>query len=256
MNKQSCLLLGIVAAMSVGPARADAGDDPRIVSVTGSAEIKVVPDEVVLTLGIETFSTDLGRAKEDNDSRAAKTLAFAKAAGIESKHIQTDYIHIAPVTRHNYDSGGKRRNIHGFEVRKTIELVLKELVKFEDVLSGCLDAGVTNVHGVQFRTTELRKYRDEARALAIGAAREKALALAGELGQSIGRPRRIEEVSAGWRHGYNHARWGSYGSNLMQNTVQFRPGPAAEMAGTIALGQISVTAQVRVSFDLTDTEAH
>jgi Protein of unknown function (DUF541) len=56
----------------------------------------------------------------------------------------------------------------------------------------------THVYGIEFRTCGLRKHRDAARGLAIQAAREKAIALAGELGQEVGRPIDIREEYKGW----------------------------------------------------------
>jgi uncharacterized protein YggE len=132
-------------------------------------------------------------------------------------------------------------------VRKTIVITLKDVSKFEDVFTGALGAGATHVQGVQFRTTELRKYRDQARALAIQAAREKASALAGELGRKIGEPQSIEENSSGWSSSYS-ARWGGA---MTQNVVQnVGGGGSFSEDGTFAPGQISISARVTVTFDL------
>ena len=59
--------------------------------------------------------------------------------------------------------------------------------KFEDLLSDALEAGVTHVQGIEFRTTELRKHRDRARSLALKAAQEKAELLADGAGRKIGK---------------------------------------------------------------------
>jgi uncharacterized protein len=42
---------------------------PRIISVTGNAEIKVAPDEMSLKLGVDSDDKDLSVAKVDNDKR-------------------------------------------------------------------------------------------------------------------------------------------------------------------------------------------
>src|SRR5262245_32977077 len=51
------------------PARAQFIDRPgtNAISVNGEAEIRVVPDEVILTLGVETFNKILKAAKNLND---------------------------------------------------------------------------------------------------------------------------------------------------------------------------------------------
>ena len=58
-------------------------------------------------------------------------------------------------------------------VRKTIGIKLTNISGFDGVLSGLITNGVNNVQGIDFRTSELRKYRDKARTLAIQAAKEK-----------------------------------------------------------------------------------
>jgi uncharacterized protein YggE len=108
------------------------------------------------------------------------------------------------------------------------------------------------VLGIQFRTTELRKHRDEARGLAIQAAREKAVAMAGELGQAVGPPKTIYEQQVGWYSAYN-AWWGArYGGSMSQNVIQETGAGTMSSATTVAPGQITVNAKVTVTFELAD----
>ncbi len=144
-------------------------EEPRLITVSGAAEVRVVPDEVLITLGVETWDEDLDRAKRDNDRRVQQIVALAKSYGVSEQHIQTDHISIEPRYRNDYEN----RDFIGYFVRKTIVITLRDLSRFEDLLAGVLQAGVTHVHGIQFRTTELRKYRDEARALSPSGPREK-----------------------------------------------------------------------------------
>nr|WP_321268708.1 SIMPL domain-containing protein [uncultured Sulfurimonas sp.] len=172
--------------------------------MTGDAEVRVVPDEVILTLGVETWDKDLNIAKAENDQRTQQIVATAKKFNIAEKHIQTDYINIEP----RYEDMYEHKKFIGYFVRKTVVLTIRDTSMFETVLTGVLEAGANYVHGVQFRTTELRKHRDEARSLAIKAAREKANDLAQELGQSVGKPYNIQENPSNWWSGYNTG-WGS-----------------------------------------------
>ena len=59
-------------------------EDPasRTITVSGEAEVKVVPDEVVLTLAVETHHKDLTEVKRLNDQRMKDVLAAAVAAGV------------------------------------------------------------------------------------------------------------------------------------------------------------------------------
>ena len=221
----------------------------RLVNVTGEAEVRVVPNEVVLILGIETHDNQLAVAKSQNDSIVKRVLSLATKFGIAPEQVQTDYIGVVP----KYPSGCYELcDPIGFVVHKSVVITLRDLTRFEDLLTSVLNAGVNYVQGIDFRTTELRKYRDEARALAIRAAQEKAAALARELGQKAGRPQTIQEQQSSWWSGYG-AWWGSrWGSVMTQNTVQEYQGASLGVDSSVAPGQISVRASVAVSFELTD----
>ena len=255
-HQLSILALALVAllatvALGVAPATAQTAPpqdraEPRLVTVTGEAVVNVVPDEVVLTLGVESSDKQLRRAKSLNDERVKQVLAAAEKLGIPAKDIQTDHISIEPRYRDNYE----QRDFVGYFVRQTIEITLKDVSQFENLLTDVLDAGANYVHGIQFRTTELRKHKDEARALAIKAAREKAVALAQELDQKVGKPYAIREDQEGWGSGYN-SWWGNAGGfGMTQNVVQNAGNAGMEMDGALAPGQIGVTARVTVSFEL------
>ena len=221
--------------------------EPGIISVTGDAAVRVVPDEVLITLGVETWHRELGVALRRNDKRVEEILATVSALGIRSKDIQTDYISVDP-THEDYYS--EPRIINGYTVRKTMVVTLKDVSRFEKLLVAVTEAGTTNVQGIQFRTSELREFRDQARALATGAAREKAEAMAAELGMEIGRATSVREDHVGWWSWYGYGWWGAHGEPMWQNVVQNAGNPPPELEGSFAPGQISITARVSVSFEL------
>ena len=198
MNTKLVTLLAValllILALSAWTQDAPSSQAPRTVTVTGEAEVRVVPDEVILTLGVETWDKNLGRAKQQNDRIVARVLALAGEHGVPAEHAQTDYVSIDPRYRDGYY---EERDVIGYFVRKNVVVTLRDLAEFEPLLSDALEAGVNYVHGIEFRTTELRKYRDEARALAVEAAREKAVALAGGLDEDVGAPLTIREEQAG-----------------------------------------------------------
>jgi len=216
------------------------------VAVSGEAQINVVPDEVVLNLGVETWNDDLAAAKRQNDEIVQKVQAIARSKGIEPRDIQTDFMNIEPRYKDSY----QRSDFLGYFVRRSIMVTLKDPDQFETLLSEVLEGGVNYVHGIDFRTSELRKNRDQARDLAIQAAREKARALARGLGKEIGEPLSIREEQNDW-WGWYGSGWGYGSSGLMsQNVVQNAGGSAWSGEGPTAPGQISVRARVSVEFEL------
>jgi uncharacterized protein YggE len=249
------VIAGVCAACSgpLAPVRSDASasaqPEARLITVTGDAEVRVVPDEVVLTLGVETLDPELDAAKRQNDDIVKAAIDLAKQHGVKPEQIKTEYLNVEPRYRDSYD----KREFLGYFVRRTLVLTVQDLSRFEGLLAAELKAGVNYVHGVDFRTTELRKHKDAARALAIKAAKEKAAALATELGLRLGEPRTIREEQSGSWSWYG-SWWGAgWSAGMAQNVSQNAAGgtAGASMEGATAPGQITVRAQVSVSFDLT-----
>jgi len=246
---RSVVLLAVaVVALSTSPQAqiVAATSGTNVISVSGESEIRVVPDEVLLSLGVETFDKVLKSAKDLNDERIRKTIAAARSHGVLAEHIQTDYVGIEP----RYPDHDVTRQLLGYVVRKSVVIRLKNIATFEDLLTSTLEAGVTHVHGIEFRTTELRKHRDQARVLALKAAHEKADLLARESGRRIGKALSIGEASYGYLSSYG-SWWGSrFGSPMTQNAVQNMGGGFVAGDSTLAPGQIAIRVNVSASFEL------
>jgi len=226
------------------PALAVAEEPPRTISTSGEAVIYVAPDEVIVQVGVETYAAELGRSKAMNDADSQRLLKAVRALeGIEEKHIATAQMEVELRYR---DRNQPAAGIEGYLARRTYAITLKNPKLFETLVDTALANGANRLLGFEFRTTELRKHRDEARKLAIRAAREKAVALAGELGCKVGVPRSIGEGASSY---YGWSGFYGRGNYLSQNVAQY--GPAGDSGGeTLPLGQIGVRAQVSVVFDL------
>jgi uncharacterized protein len=98
-----------------------------------------------------------------------RIIAEAKSAGIEPKYLQTDFIQIHP----RYKREHEKEVFLGFFVKMKVVMTIRDPSKFDDLLSSALQTGATNVYGINFRTTELKKYREQTRSLAVKAAHEE-----------------------------------------------------------------------------------
>ncbi|MFH1143667.1 MAG: SIMPL domain-containing protein, partial [Candidatus Eisenbacteria bacterium] len=111
-----CLL--VATALSVPPdivhAQRAADGTPRSITVLGEAEVRVVPDEVVLTLGVETMNLELAAAKQENDRLVSAVIAAAVEVGVPAQRVQTDHVQIEP----RYEEQRTRRDFVGYFVRK------------------------------------------------------------------------------------------------------------------------------------------
>jgi hypothetical protein len=169
------------------------------------------------------------------------------AQGIPDKDIATDWYVIDPLYD-DYDS----LYIKGYRINNLVGVTLREVGKTSSLIATALQAGANQVVNVEFYTSELRKYRDQARAMAMQSASEKAAALAGAAGAKAGCVVNISENS--WSY-YNGGWGGSNASLWTQNAVQnANPGGSGGASGgddgPVSLGQISIQAQVGVTYSL------
>lgn len=246
-----------VSRVSKLPPAAPSESNHGTIAVSGTAQVLVVPDQVELRLGITTRNADLIRAKSGNDERIAAVLGKLKALGLGQRELQTDAIHVQPEYR---SEPGNPPVLTGYLVQRHLVVTLKEVSKFESLLEAAIQAGANEVLNIQFCSTELRKHRDEARQMAIRAAREKGELFTRELGLKLGAATNITEQSQdnlfssysyyGMYGGYWQSRSGGYG---MQNSIAFAggtPEPANEASNqTFAPGQIRISASVSVQFE-------
>lgn len=250
------VILGLFSICAVYPV--DGPDDPkaRVITVTGEAQVNVVPDEVIFNIGVAAGGDSPTEAKNKEAALAAKVIKVAGQLGIEHKDIQTDYLEIDLVKPEYYDwrvcyEDSKEPKRYG--ARQMIKFTLRDPSKLDNLMSKVMEAGAIRVIGVDYRTSDLRKYRDRARAMAVKAAKEKAEAMAGELGQKIGEPKKIVEQPSYGRDWYYYGSWWwSRSSNSTANSVQNVSSDSGNRSAgdSIALGQIGVNAGVSVTFEL------
>jgi uncharacterized protein YggE len=222
------LLTGMVLAQDKLP--------PRVVRVTGTADVKVVPDRAVIEIGVEKQDTRATVAKRAADDAARRILADLRANGIAEKDIQTTFLSLQP--QFNYRQGMK---ISYFVASQTLTIILRDLSRLDVVVESLIKAGGNRIDSIQYETSDLRKYRDQARDLAVKAAREKAQALAHALGQEIGKAYAIDEVPEPAN---------SYSAGLMSNSTYEYASRAKQTGPTTAAGEKKISASVVVSFDL------
>jgi len=209
----------------------------RTISVSGKAVIKTAPDEFVVTVGVDTFNKSLGLAKEANDTRMKELLAITTEYGLEAKDVRTDDFRIEPRYEGRYD----HKVFVGYDVHKRLAVVLRDADKLEVVLEGLFTHGANRLDSVEYQSSKAIEKRKEARVMAVRAAKQKAEAMAKELGQQVGRPLKIQENVTG---GYGGQ--GNLNNFVSDNYTQ------AGVTETMATGKIQISASVSVEFELVE----
>jgi uncharacterized protein YggE len=222
-------------------------DTGRSIQVSGTAVVNVVPDRVLIQMGVQSNGTTPQNVETTNSITINSVIQALKALGIEEKDIVTDWYVIEPLYE-DYSS----LYIKGYRIHNLVAITLRDIGKVNQVIIAALNAGANQVVNVEFYLSDLRKYRDQARQLAMVAAQEKAGDLASAAGAETGCVMNINENT--WS--YYNGGWYAQNRDLWtQNTVQNIAPAGGESgaltgAGAVNLGQIAVRAEVSASFSL------
>jgi uncharacterized protein len=238
------------ATPTPSPESATACDTARTIQVSGTAVINVVPDRASIQLGVQSNGKSPKEVQAINSTTLNQVTKALKTMGIDAKDISTDWYTIEPLYE-DYDS----LRIKGYRISNVVAITLRDVKKTNNVIVGAMQAGANQVVNVEFYTSELRKYRDQAREMAMKAAAEKAQSLAHAAGADAGCVLNINENTSSYFNGWGW--W--YGStstqnlwtqNTMQNAAPAGGGISSLDDGPVNLGQISVKAEVSATFGL------
>lgn len=202
------------------------------ISVTGEGKVKVVPDQAILMATIETKGNDAKAVKKLNDQKMEAVLKFIKKMNLNPADYKTQRVSLNP----QYDYEKKK---HSYNATQTIEIVLKNLANYDEMMEGIVDEGINRIDNVTFQSSRLAQYQSEARKLAMKEAKQKAEDYVSVLGQKIGHALTISDNS---QTQYPQPFYGAMKTMAMDENSSARE--------TLALGEINIVANVSVSFIL------
>lgn len=235
MKTKVIVLLAFLCTVSPNADAQNPPDRP-LITVSGQGEVLVAPDEVVFNLSATNVDKDLAVAQRKTDEAVRNVIALARRYQVPATQIQTG--HISLDERYSDEEATRKPRVFiGYAVSKSIAIILRDVSKAENLLGELFRTGITRITSVDFRTTQDRKFRDQARALAMKSAHEKARAMALEIGQGIGKAFTITEE-------------GTFRPSPSNLSSFYIPASPSDSPSAIALGQISITARVTVSFEL------
>jgi uncharacterized protein YggE len=235
----------------------NACDPNRNILVSGTAVVNVVPDRALVQLGVQSNGRTPREVQSRNAAALSQVIKALKALGVEAKDISTDRYVIQPL----YEDWDSLR-IKGYRIFNVISITIRDVDKTSNAIATAFQAGANQVVNVEFYTSELRKYRDQAREMAMTAASEKATALAQAGGAGTGCVLNITENTSSYFNGWSGWGWwwngGGNNQNLWtQNAVQnvaptggSGSGSSSNNDSPVNAGQISIRAEVNVTFAL------
>ncbi len=204
------------------------------ISVNGEGKVKVTPDQAAIVITVETKGANAKDVKKENDQKVEAVLKFIKKINLPAEDYKTRRIALNP----QYEYESKKRS---YNASQTIEILLKDLTKYDSLMEGLVDAGVNRIDGVTFQSSKLAQYQAEARKLAMKDAKAQADDFVSVLGQKVGKALMISDNSQNY-----------YPSPAPVFAMKTTMSDASESTPreTLAIGEIAIVVNVSVSFIL------
>jgi uncharacterized protein YggE len=210
------------------------GSSEHGLTVVGVGKASGTPDVAHVSIGIETQTTSVQQAVNDNKTKMTALLGVLKGLDIADKDVQTSNysVFMQPSITNPSAAGGTSPMT--YHVTNQVEVTVRDVSKLGSILDKAVAAGANNIYGVSFSVADTSQLEADARSKAIANAQERAASLARLAGVSLGDIVSISEVIA------------------VPSPIYSTVGAAMGMGGGGALpiqpGQLDVSTSVQVTF--------
>jgi len=189
------LVLAVVTAAALsGTALSQAAGEerqPGRISVVGQATLEVAPDFAAVQIGIVSKAATAAAALADNSAAVARTIALAKAMGVEPREIATSAVNLSQAFKTIRTPTGGEQQPDGYQAQNIVTVRLSDMAKLGEFMQGAVGGGANRIDGVSFGLREPGRAEREAGAAAARDAVERAKAVAEAAGVALGPIRRI-----------------------------------------------------------------
>ena len=120
------------------------------ITVTGSGTVSGTPDQLVLSMGVQTSASSVSTALRQANEAATRVIHSLKSGGVRASDIQTSGLSIQP----NYS--GSSQVPTGYGVSEQLTATLRDLAKAGSQIQAAVTAGgnATTVDGVSLNLTD------------------------------------------------------------------------------------------------------
>jgi uncharacterized protein YggE len=152
------------------------------VTVDGYATAQVAPNEITISLGVQTQATKATAALTENSTKANALVAKLISDGVAQDNIQTSNLSIQPVY------SGPKQVLTGYQVNDTLTVTLLDLSTAGGIVDDAAQIAGNSVvvNSISFSVQNDGTVLAEARAAAVRQAQAQAKAMASAAGMSLG----------------------------------------------------------------------
>jgi uncharacterized protein YggE len=174
----------------------------RTFSVSAEGEAVAIPDIAQFSFSVITQGgANIANLQTQNVEKVNSAIAYVKSQGVEERDIKTQQFSLEP--RYQYFScprpvGNEAvacppSEIVGYTITQTVQVKVRDFAKIGSIVAGVVENGANSVSQLSFTVDNPDALESEARAQAIGKAKEKAAAMAQAGKFRVGRLVSIQE---------------------------------------------------------------
>jgi len=193
IRKTGLFALYLVSSLAAFTPAFAADDEPekRTISLTGTGTVKLAPDIVTISTGVESDAAVAKDALAKNTAAMTKVIEELKQSGIEAKDIQTTTFSVEP--RYDNRDEDKAPKLIGYRVTNSVYITVRDIGKLGEVLDKIVSLGANSIGGISFGVANREGIENEARKLAMADAIAKAKLYAEAAGAELGEVMTISE---------------------------------------------------------------
>lgn len=176
-----CVAILLVTAAAAEAQPACSAGPSRNIGTSGSTTLKLRPDHVAFSIGVETEAASVSQAMAANSSKLAAVLAALQAKGVGPQEVQTSQFSIET------PRDGNKKGTSGLQVSNQVSVTRKDPSDAGVLLQAAVDAGANHAGAFRLFVADSRQHRDRGLELAFEDAKAKASQLAALSGGTLGR---------------------------------------------------------------------
>src|SRR5262245_41166248 len=163
----------------------------RLVNVSASGSIVVVPDIAHISIGVRTEASTMREALNRNKAIVVKLIDGLRSFVIAANDMQTSSFNVSSQYITGKDGGSSTMN--GHTVTNQVRATVREVNRLGDILDQSITLGANQIHGITFAVSDAEKLKDDARKLAMENAHRRAKLYAAAAGAELGPVLRVSE---------------------------------------------------------------
>ena len=216
---------------------------PKTISVTGSSEMEIVPDEIYVRIDLKEYKKK-GENKVELEKIKSDFLAKCSSIGLPDSVIS-----IASYEGANYNYWYLKRRKKDAEMYAGIsyQLKFKDSKKMDQLIDVLDDEATANFQIVKASHSKIQEYRKQLKILAVKAAKDKGIYLTEAINERLGEAVTIEEPDENtflMEALENNVTQSVYTNSLAKDRVNFDDNEK----GTIDFKKIKLRYEVKIVF--------